>query len=143
MKPSEIVFDNTIKNRDKFGVYVHARRLELGMSLIYMAALLDLSKGYITDIEKGNRSAPQNIEPKKNLDNMIKVLKVEDEEIDYFYDLAGCTHGNWPEINKYLATCPYAREFLRYVRDNNIPAEEWTNIVINFKKDEDCEELEK
>lgn len=134
MKPSEIVFDKNISNRDKFGVYVKDRRIELGMSLRYLSGLLEFSPAYMSDIENGNRPAPIN-----HLDDMIKALKVEENEIDYFHDLAGSSHGYWPDINEYLGKMPHARKFLRIARDNNISEEEIYNLITGFKDQESLE----
>lgn len=130
MKPSDIVFDDNIDNRDKFGVYLRERRLELGMSVRYFAGLLGVSPTYISDIERGNRTAPTNF----YLKQIIKLLEVNDEEIEYLYDLAGCTHLNWPEINDYLKDKPYARRALRVVRDKGL-TEELLLILDKFNKD--------
>lgn len=135
MKPSEIVFDQTIKNRDKFGVYAKARRQELGMSVRELAYELNLTPAYISDIEKGNRSAPI-----KHLSKFIDIFKIEEKEVEYLFDLAGCSHENWPEINEYLAKIPNARKAIRLARDNGISEEEFLRFVIGSESIE-SEEL--
>lgn len=127
MKPSEIVFDKNINNREKFGTYIREKRLEIGMSIRYFAALLNLTPAYISDIERGNRTAPINY-----LDKMIEILKIEKEEINYFYDLAGCSHLNWPDINEYLAKTPSARKAIRLARDKNLSDEELSSIILDM-----------
>lgn len=132
MKPSEIVFDKTIKNRDKFGTYLNIRRKEFGISARELASALNLAPAYISDIEKGNRMAPQNY-----LEQMIEILQIEENEIEFFYDLAGCSHSNWPEINEYLAKTPNARKAIRLARDNGISEEEFLSMVENMYKDDE------
>jgi len=127
MKPSEIVFDKNINNREKFGTYIREKRLEIGMSIRYFAALLNLTPAYISDIERGNRTAPINY-----LDKMIEKLKIEKEEINYFYNLAGCSHLNWPDINEYLARTPSARKAIRLARDKNLSDEELSSIILDM-----------
>ena len=129
MKPSEIVFDKSIKNRDKFGVFVNIRRKELGILLKEFACELNLTPAYITDIEKGNRAAPQ-----KHLEKMIDILKIEDDEVEFFYDLAGCSHSNWQEINEYLSKTPNARKAIRLARDKNISEEEFCLLVSKIEE---------
>ena len=127
MKPSQIVFDKNIKNRDKFGVYLREQRKEIGMSVREFAFKLNLTPAYISDIEKGNRMAPQNY-----LEDMINILGVEENEIQYFYDLVGCSHSNWPEINEYLAKTPNARKAIRLARDNGMSEEEFLSTVLKM-----------
>ena len=127
MKPIDIVLDKNISNRDKFGVYLRERRLELGMSLRYFSGLLSLTPAYISDIESGNRLAPI-----KSLEKIIDILKIEKEDINAFYDLAGCTHGNWQDINEYLVKTPNARKFLRLAKDKNLSDEELSTIIYNM-----------
>lgn len=127
MKPLDIVLDKNISNRDKFGVYLRERRLELGMSLRYFSGLLGLTPAYISDIESGNRLAPI-----KSLEKIIDILKIEKEDINAFYDLAGCTHGNWQDINEYLAKTPNARKVLRLAKDKNLSDEELSTMIYNM-----------
>ena len=130
MKPSEVMFDKTISNRDKFGVYLKCRRNELSMTLKDFAKELNLSMAYVSDMENGNRYAPL-----KYLNTIIDVLHIEKEEINYFYDLAGCTHSNWVDINEYLATVPNARKAIRLARDNNISEQEFVSLVNHLDKE--------
>lgn len=134
MQPSHIVFNKGISNRDKFGEYVKWRRMELNMSVRDLAAALGLTPAYISDIEKGNRMAPQNY-----LEQMIEILQIDENEIEFFYDLAGCSHSNWPEINEYLAKTPNARKAIRLARDNGLSGEEFLSIVESMDKNENQE----
>lgn len=135
MKPSEVLFNEDISNRDKFGTYVKGRRSELDMTLKDFAISMNLSPAYISDIENGNRYAPLNY-----LDQAATILQVEDEEMNAFYDIAGCTHSNWPDINEYLKDKPYARKAIRLARDKNMSGEEFLEIVKSLspqKEDDD------
>ena len=129
MLPSEVVFNDKITNRDKFGVYLRARRHELGLSSRSFADELNLSAAYISDVEKGNRYAPL-----EHLEQIVRVLQIEEGEIEYFYDLAGCTHKNWPDINEYLAKTPNARKAIRLARDRNVSEKDFLNIVENLRQ---------
>ncbi len=124
MKPSEVVMNDNISNRDKFGFYLRARRSEIGITLREFAEKLHLSPAYISDIEKGNRYAPINY-----LDQVAELLRVEQEERNYLFDLAGCSHSNWPDINEYLAENPNARKAIRLARDKNMSGEEFLGLV--------------
>lgn len=128
MKPSEFVLNTKISNRDKFGAYLKSRRTALGLGLREFADKLSLSPAYISDIEKGNRHAPSS-----HLEKVADILAVEKEEINSFYDLAGCSQSNWQDINEYLAQNPNARKAIRLARDKNMSGEEFLEIVENFE----------
>jgi len=136
MKPSEILFDNSISNRDKFGVYVRGRRKELNMTLRDFAQTINLTPAYISDIENGNRYAPLNY-----LNQVMSILQVEDEEINAFYDIAGCTHSNWPDINEYLKDKPFARKAIRLARDKHMSGEEFLAIVESLSREKEDDDF--
>ena len=139
MKPSEIMFDKTISNRDKFGVYVRGRRNELDMTLRDFANDINLSPAYVSDIENGNRYAPMNY-----LKQVARILQIEKEEINYFYDLAGCSHSNWTDINDYLSQMPSARKAIRMARDKNMTEEEFVELISSIDREkENYKELER
>ena len=130
MKPSEIAEDKSITNRDKFGVYVRERRKELGMTIRTFAGKLNLTAAYICDFENGNRNAPL-----KYLEKVAHVLQIEEDEINYFYDIAGASRSNWPDLNEYLAKTPSARKALRLARDKNMTGEELLEAVNRIAKE--------
>lgn len=138
MKPSEIVFNKGVTNRDKFGVYVKTRREELGINLRDLAKILGISPAYLSDIERGNRTAPLN-----HLDLIARELKIEDSELEFFYDIAGCTHHNWPEINEYLASNRNARKAVRLARDKGLSEEEFLEMVLKLGEESEQTELGK
>lgn len=140
MKPSEIVFNDKISNRDKFGVYVRDRRKDLGVSLRELAEKLGISAAYLSDIEKGNRKAPL-----EHLEQLAVLLQVEENEMEFYFDLSGCTHSNWPEINEYLAQNKSAREAVRLARDKGLTEEEFLRFVdgLGEKKESTENEPEK
>ena len=127
MKPSEVVFNDEISNRDKFGFYVNARRKELGIKVRELAENLGISGPYLSDIEKGNRMAPLDF-----LEQMAALLEIEESELEFFVDLAGCSHSNWPEINEYLAKNRNARYAIRLARDYGLSDEEFLAIVAQY-----------
>jgi len=63
---------------------------------------------------------------------LIDVLKLKDDELDDFYDLAGCSHSNWADINDYLKDNPNARRAIRLARDRGLTEElyDWINKII-------------
>lgn len=137
MKPSEIFNNKNISNRDKFGTFVRNRRKELGITLRDFALQLNISPAYVSDIENGNRYAPVNY-----LEQVASILKIENDELYYFYDIAGCTHGNWPDINEYLAKNPSARKALRLARDKNISEQQLVQFIEQLKPNQEEQYLE-
>ncbi len=121
----KFIRENPTIDRFSFGKFVRQRREELGMSVRSMAAELELTPAYISDIELGNRSAP-----KSKFDELRILLKISDEEAIEFSDLASATRGNqYEDINPYLGENPIARVALRKARDNNISAELWEKFI--------------
>jgi len=89
--------------------------------------MINVSPTYISDIENGNRLAPINY-----IKETINILQIEKSEIDYFYDLVGCSHSNWIDINDYLSKNPNARRALRLARDKNISDANLYKLIMNM-----------
>lgn len=128
---SELVINKDYANKDKFGIYIKWRRMQLGLTVRDFAEKLNLSVGYMCDIENGKRTAPI-----KCISQMIQLLNIENNERNYFYDLVGSTHSNWSDINEYLQQMPNAREFLRLAQTKNLSDEEISSIILSLDKSE-------
>lgn len=135
MRPSQVVYNDKITNRDKFGFFVRERRQELGISVRAMAEMLGISGAYLSDIEKGNRMAPLD-----HLDQMAAILKIEEDEKEFFVDLSGCSHSNWPEINEYLAKTKGARTAIRIARDYGVSEDEFLAIIVAYIEEREKQE---
>lgn len=133
MNPSDVVFDNSVINRDKFGSFVRQKRESLGISVRDFASMLNYSPAHISDIERGNRKAPLSIEVQMK---MIDILQVQDDELEYFQDLVGCTHENWPEINEELKKSKMMRQAIRAARDAGLSDEEFAEAFLQMIEDE-------
>lgn len=108
-----------------FGEYIKARREALGKSIRGLARDLDMTAAYLSDIEKGNRYAPE-----KFLVRMAEVLYIAEDEINCFYDLAGKSrHDNYPDLTEYIGRTEIARVALRRARDLNISNAQWQNFI--------------
>ena len=108
-----------------FGEYVKARREALGKSIRGLAAELDMTPAYLSDIEKGNRYAPE-----KYLARMVEVLHITGETVNCFYDLAGKSrHDHLPDLTPYIGEKQIARVALRKARDLNIPDSKWQEFI--------------
>jgi transcriptional regulator with XRE-family HTH domain len=82
----------------KFGQYVRKTRQEQGISLRRMAEELAISPPYMSDIEKGNRCAPQ----RHILDKMAEILGLTGDKYFELLDLAAETKDDIPDDIKEL-----------------------------------------
>lgn len=132
MKLSDIINSKNI-TKDTFGEFISARRDELGYSVRKMAEMLGMTPVYLSDIERGNRHAPKNY-----LDKLVQELKITEDEVQDFYDLAAATRGFlYEDINPYLGQQPLARVALRKARDLNISDEQWIEFIEKMSEETD------
>lgn len=119
--------------KDTFGEFIRDRRDALGYSVRKMAEMLGMTPVYLSDIEHGNRHAPKNY-----LDKLIVELKIDEDEVQDFYDLAAATRGFlYEDINPYLGQQPLARVALRKARDLNISDEQWIEFIEKISEESD------
>jgi transcriptional regulator with XRE-family HTH domain len=110
---------------DSFGEYIKARREVLGKSIRGLAQELGMTPVYLSDIEKGNRYAPE-----KYLGRMIEVLKISRDDINCFYELAGKSRNdNFPDLTDYIGKMDIVRIALRTARDLNISNSQWQDFI--------------
>jgi len=108
-----------------FGEYVKARREALSKSIRGCAADFEMTPAYLSDIEKGNRYAPE-----KHLAKMVEVLGITGKAVDCFYDLAGKSRNDvFPDLTPYIGGKPIARVALRKARDLDIPDSKWQDFI--------------
>lgn len=114
-----------------FGEYVKQRREELGKTLRSFAAEVEISPAYLSDIENGNRRAPE-----KFLDRFAKALQItETKELHSFYDMAGVSQkGQHQDINNYIDDKPYARIAMRTAIDEGLTNEDWQRLAEMIKQ---------
>ena len=120
------------KNLDdrSFGRFVRQRREEVGLTVRGMAAELEMSPAYLSDIEKGNRYSPT-----KHMDRLRELLKISDDETQLFLDLASFNRDNqYEDINPYLGNQPLARVALRKARDIGLSDEQWKAFIATMDK---------
>ena len=116
------------RNIFTFGEFIRARREALEKSIRGLAAELDMTPAYLSDIEKGNRYAPE-----KHLAKMVELLHITGEDLNCFYDLAGKSrHDHFPDLTPYIGEKTIARVALRKARDLNIPDSKWQEFIDNM-----------
>lgn len=110
---------------ESFGAYIKACREGLGKSIRGLAQELGMTPVYLSDIEKGNRYAPE-----KHLGRMIEVLRISGDDINCFYELAGKSRNdNFPDLTDYLKKMEIVRVALRRARDLNISNSQWQDFI--------------
>ena len=114
-----------------FGDFVKKRRDELGKSQKGFATEVGISPAYLSDIENGNRRAPE-----KFLDKFAEALAITDpEELHSFYDLAGVSQkGQHSDINTYIDDKPSARLAFRTAMDEGWTDDDWRKLIEEIKR---------
>lgn len=113
-----------------FGEFIRIRREELGKTLRGLAAELEITPAYLSDIEKDNRPAPE-----KFLNKFVDLLAIPENRMNDFYDLAGKSRNNqYPDLNEYIGEKDIARVALRRARDMKIPDERWQAFIDDIGK---------
>jgi len=123
-----------MQNDNAFGTYIRSKRvaLEPFISLRKMAELLNLSPVHMSNIETGRETAPK----KDVLVNLTRILKLEKQEQDLFYDLAAETK-NKPavpsDLPEYITAHEYAKVALRVAKEVDATDEEWIEFITKLK----------
>lgn len=115
----------------EFGDYVKVRREKLGKTLRSFAAEVGISPAYLSDIENGNRRAPE-----KFLEKFAQALQIVDpDELHAFYDMAGVSQGGQhADINSYMDDKPHARIAMRTAIDQDLSDADWQKLIELIKK---------
>lgn len=122
-------------SKETFGKCIRLRREELGYSLRKLAKAIGMSAVYLSDIERGIRSAPTGANSGIDyMENLISELKIPQEQVHAFYTMAESTYGRYADINSYLAKKPAARIALRLADEQNISDEEWEKFIKHIKE---------
>lgn len=106
-----------------FGKYIKTRRLKLDIGLRELAEQIGISPSYLTEIENNKKPAPSN----DILDQIAKLLNINDDSLALFFDLAVETKGDIAEdIKKFIIENVAVRNFIRYIKDETITV---TNLM--------------
>jgi len=117
---------------EAFGSYIRNRREALGLSLRSVALKIGMAPAYLSDVERGNRYAPD-----KFLSALEQVLEISAEEKDVFYDLAGkCRNDGYPDLREYIDSTDIARVALRKARDYKISDRQWQDFIDSMVKND-------
>ena len=118
----------------EFGAYINSKRKGRGSNgadilLKDLAkAMGNMSVSYLSDIIKGRRNPPSD---KKLLEIIAQVLRLNEEERNEMYDLAGKERdGAPPDLPEYIMdeSIPHVRSALRKAKKKGLGDEFWKKI---------------
>lgn len=117
-----------------FGEYIAEKRLRLDLSIRGMAAELEITPSYLSDIEKGRRNPPD----LDMLEKIAKILKLSKDERNTMLDYAGQDRNNVAlDLPEYIMSLPAARTALRKARDKGKSNDFWNEIVEKLDQEEE------
>lgn len=109
-----------------FGDFLHAKRLEKGVSYRELADAIGITAPYLSDIEKNRRNAP----PIDKLEKIATKLSLSEKDRITLFDLAGETKNTIaPDIPKYIMEKEYVAVALRKARDLKASKSDWDNFI--------------
>lgn len=110
-----------------FGKFIEERRKSLGITLRGLAAELQIAPAFMSDIEKGHRYPPN----KEKLDEMARILHLNEEETNRMFDLAAGERENTvsPDLPDYIMGNESVRVALRMARDNGATEADWQKVI--------------
>lgn len=124
-----------VKDYDEysFGKYIRRRREALGFSCRAFAIMMQISAVYLSDIENGHRKAPLKVRNGKDyMKDFVKHLRIDEKEIEFFYEMAAATRGVTSDVQEYLKNNRHAQIALRLAKEVNLSDEEWQCFISNI-----------
>jgi len=123
-------------SEQKFGELIAGKRAAMGITLRGMAEMLGITPAYLSDIEKGRRNPPE----KRLLEKMATELHLDDEEIDYLFDLAGRGRDEVPpDLPEYIKATDIVKVALRKAKDV-ATEEDWQQFIDKLSKKGNAQE---
>ncbi|MDJ0304744.1 helix-turn-helix transcriptional regulator [Dehalobacter sp.] len=109
-----------------FGAYVYGKRKTQGITQKQVAEALGVTTVYICDIEKNRRYPPTGGEL---LTKLVAVLKLSDDDLPLYYDLAGQNKGCVPpDIAGYVMSTDIVRVAIRKAK-NKASVKDWQQFI--------------
>lgn len=117
-----------------FGSFIRQRRMALGISLRGLAARLDLSPVYMSNIETDRRAAPT----QEHLDKLATELKLDKGEIALLLDLAAKSQNQRvsADLPDYIMERDIVRAALRTAKEVDATDAEWQEFIDRITKRE-------
>ena len=110
-----------------FGSFVREKRQSIGLSLRTLAAKLDLSPVYMSNIENDRRVAPS----QEYLERMALLLQLDKPEREWMLDLAAKSKQNRvsADLPDYIMDREIVRAALRTAREADATDQEWQDFI--------------
>ncbi len=111
-----------------FGEFITVKRKQANIQLRDFAAMLSLSAGYLSQIERGTRPAPTY----ENQLKLAQALGLTGEERDLFFDLAAKTRLRSViplDIAEYIVQDPEVQSFLRQAIRRGYSGEDLQKLI--------------
>ena len=110
-----------------FGSFVREKRQSIGLSLRTLAAKLDLSPVYMSNIEIDRRAAPS----QEYLERMALLLQLDKPEREWMLDLAAKSKQNRvsADLPDYIMDREIVRAALRTAREADATDQEWQDFI--------------
>ena len=110
-----------------FGSFLREKRMARGLTLRGMAAKLDLSPVYMSNIENARRAAPS----QEYLERMALLLQLDKPEREWMLDLAAKSKQNRvsADLPDYIMDREIVRAALRTAREADATDQEWQEFI--------------
>ena len=109
-----------------FRKYLNSKRIEKRITLRRFAELVGVVPGYISDIENGNKNAPESAV----LAEMVRVLGLNKDEAYEFYDLAAkARDGIAQDLPNIIKENEVVVRALRTAKDTGASVAEWEAFI--------------
>lgn len=110
-----------------FGSYVREKRMARGLSLRALAAKLEVSPVYMSNIENGRRPAPT----MEKLNHLIEILGLCQTDAELLLDLAAKsrTQRVSADLPEYIMERDIVRAALRTAKEVDATDEEWQEFI--------------
>lgn len=110
-----------------FGSFLREKRMARGLTLRGMAAKLDLSPVYMSNIENDRRAAPS----QEYLERMALLLQLDKPEREWMLDLAAKSKQNRvsADLPDYIMDREIVRAALRTAREADATDQEWQDFI--------------
>ena len=110
-----------------FGSFLREKRMACGLTLRGMAAKLDLSPVYMSNIENDRRAAPS----QEYLERMALLLQLDKPEREWLLDLAAKSKQNRvsADLPDYIMDREIVRAALRTAKEADATDQEWQEFI--------------
>lgn len=111
-----------------FGLFLKEKRTAAHLTQGDLAAVINKSGQYISNIEKGKNNAPPN---PSDIESLIKKLNLNDEETKQFKEKAAADRCRLPnEQMDYLLKHRKLLDLINYGLENNVNDKRWAEMLI-------------